>query len=147
MKKGFTLVEVLVVVLIIGILTAVGLPYYQDSVEKSRAAEAVNIAGSLTKAAYTFYGETEKWPPNWSVLSINIPGVGNNASSFTSKYFTFTATGWNAATGNFVIKATRTGGAYTIQVTITDDGVVTRKCTGAEICNAIANGHPTDGKW
>ena len=42
-KKAFTLIELLVVVLIVGILAAIALPRYQKAVERSRAAEAVQI--------------------------------------------------------------------------------------------------------
>ena len=47
MNKAFTLIELLVVVLIIGILSAIALPQYTKAVEKSRMAEALQIAAGI----------------------------------------------------------------------------------------------------
>ena len=58
MKKGFTLIELLVVVLIMGILASVALPQYFKSVEKGRAAEAINMLSEIASAEERYYMKT-----------------------------------------------------------------------------------------
>ena len=54
MKKGFTLLELVVVIIILGILAALGLTQYAKMVEKGRTAEAKTVLGTLrtAEAAY-----------------------------------------------------------------------------------------------
>ncbi|WP_312915414.1 MULTISPECIES: pilin [Stutzerimonas] len=55
MQKGFTLIELMIVVAIIGILAAVALPAYQDYTIRSQASEALSLmAGAKTAVAETF---------------------------------------------------------------------------------------------
>lgn len=72
-SQGFSLIEVLVVMLIIGILTAVALPQYQKAVEKSRAAEAMILAKAIGVAEQVFYATYSRYTTNIDELDLSVP--------------------------------------------------------------------------
>ncbi len=118
-RGGFTLVELAVVIIIIGVLAAFGVPRFLDSVERSKAAEAFNYLSAVRAAQERFQVRQGTYSDDVTTLDIQMP---------TPKYF---AVGTPAAgsTSNledsWQLTLTRTGaaagyGAYT--VTFTDQG-------------------------
>ena len=64
MQKGFTLIELMIVVAIIAILAAIALPAYQDYTRRSRVTEGLSLAAGSKTAVAEYYSSFGKWPTN-----------------------------------------------------------------------------------
>nr|WP_101132810.1 pilin [Neisseria meningitidis] len=78
LQKGFTLIELMIVIAIVGILAAVALPAYQDYTARAQVSEAILLAEGQKSAVTEYYLNHGKWPANNSsagvATSANIKG-------------------------------------------------------------------------
>ena len=80
MQKGFTLIELMIVVAIIGILAAIAIPAYQDYVIRSQVSEGLAMAASAKVSVAEYYANKGNWPADNSAA-----GLGA-ASEIQGKY-------------------------------------------------------------
>ena len=118
-RKGFTLVELAVVIIIIGVLAAFAVPRFLDSVERSKAAESFNYQAAIRAAQERYQVRQGTYCDDISKLDIQLPAP---------KYFsvgTPAAGGTGSLEDSWTLTLTRTGasggyGAY--KVVFTDQG-------------------------
>jgi type II secretion system protein G len=75
-NKGFTLLELILVVIVIGILATLAVPQFTDLAEKARAAEAINTIGAIKTAQDLYKIETNSYTSTIGDLSVTVPTSG-----------------------------------------------------------------------
>ncbi|HFA4820725.1 TPA: pilin [Neisseria gonorrhoeae] len=80
LQKGFTLIELMIVIAIVGILAAVALPAYQDYTARAQVSEAILLAEGQKSAVTEYYLNNGKWPANNGAAGVA------SSSSIKGKY-------------------------------------------------------------
>lgn len=124
-KKGFTLIELMVVILIVGILAAASIPLMRGRIDSAKWSEANAMAGTIRSAARVYYAEYGTIATTTSMTDLGFDTGDLDGTYFSSAAFAITNAGTD---GN-------------VEVTVTAaNSTKTKKPTGTYVLE-------TDGDW
>ena len=144
MQKGFTLIELMIVVAIIGILAAIAIPAYQDYTIRAQVTEGLSLAGGVETAVAEFYANHGSWP---TALQGSGAGELGFASDPSGKYVSDVT--W---TGNQIVATFSSNSPQSANATINSAklGIAATTSSNGDIiwaCGLASGPDGTTGSW
>lgn len=129
-QRGFTLIELMIVVVVVAILGAIAVPSYLNHIRKTRRADAVDMFIQIQQAQERYRGNNAAYASNLTTLSF-----ASNTQATTNGYYTMTITS-SSSTG-YVATATAVSGKGQ-----TSDAQGSTSCSTLTV--TVANGSATN---
>jgi len=144
-QQGFTLIELMIVVAIIGILAAIAIPAYQDYTVRAQVTEGLNLASDLKAAVGESFANDGAWPADNAAIGITEVKSGKYVTGVVISNGTIEITFGNQANA----EAFSAGAVLALRPTVSANGDVIWNCgyrteVGTDPASGAAAANATD---
>lgn len=122
--RGFTLIELMVTIIIIGVLASIAIPMYRANVQRAIKSEADANMGTIRTALRVYYAEFGNYPTATAAKPWNISNLNIDSTDVIGKYYaasTYTVTSTSSA---YTIYATGSGESDGLDRKMVTDGTI-----------------------